>query len=97
MLMAWGKYSIFWYLDPLEKSNIKPTTDVSPAVPILHSSANMRDFAALEVPLQVSTKRLFEPYLCLLLGLQIAQGRSYLYTLGPKVGIIYIRGALGLA
>ena len=32
----------------------------------------------------------------LTLGLQIAQSRSYLYTLGPKVGIIYILGALGL-
>ena len=30
------------------------------------------------------------------LGLQIAQYRSYLYTLGPKVGIIYILGALGV-
>ena len=30
------------------------------------------------------------------LGLQIAQSRSYLYTLGPKVGSIYILGALGL-
>ena len=29
------------------------------------------------------------------LGLQIAQNRSYLYTLGPKVGIIYILGDLG--
>ena len=29
------------------------------------------------------------------LGLQIAQSRSYLHTLGPKVGIIYILGALG--
>ena len=29
------------------------------------------------------------------LGLQIAQNRSYLCTLGPKVGIIYILGALG--
>ena len=29
------------------------------------------------------------------LGLQIAQSRSYLYTLGPKVGNIYILGALG--
>ena len=29
------------------------------------------------------------------LGLQIAQSRSYLYTLGPKVGIICILGALG--
>ena len=29
------------------------------------------------------------------LGLQIAQSRSYLHTLGPKVGIIYIHGALG--
>ena len=29
------------------------------------------------------------------LGLQIAQSRSYLYTLGPKVGSIYILGALG--
>ena len=26
-------------------------------------------------------------------GLQIAQSRPYLYTLGPKVGIIYIHGA----
>ena len=31
----------------------------------------------------------------LALGLQIAQSRSYLYTLGPKVGIIYLLGALG--
>ena len=30
------------------------------------------------------------------LGLQIAQSRSYLYTLGPEVGIIHILGALGL-
>ena len=30
------------------------------------------------------------------LGLQIVQSRSYLYTLGPKVGIIYILGALGI-
>ena len=30
------------------------------------------------------------------LGLQIAQSRSYLYTLRPKVGIICILGALGL-
>ena len=30
-----------------------------------------------------------------LLGLQIAQSRPYLYTLGPKVGIIYIHGAPG--
>ena len=29
------------------------------------------------------------------LGLQIAQSRPYLHTLGPKVGIIYIHGALG--
>ena len=29
------------------------------------------------------------------LGLQIAQSRSYLYTLRPKVGIIYILGAMG--
>ena len=29
------------------------------------------------------------------LGLQIAQSRSYLCTLGPKVSIIYILGALG--
>ena len=28
------------------------------------------------------------------LRLQIAQSRSYLYTLGPKVGIMYILGAL---
>ena len=27
------------------------------------------------------------------LGVQIAQNRSYLYTLGPKVSIIYILGA----
>ena len=27
------------------------------------------------------------------LGLQIAQNRSNLYTLGPKVGIVYILGA----
>ena len=32
----------------------------------------------------------------LTLGLQIAQSRPYLYTLGPKVGIIYIHGAPGL-
>ena len=30
------------------------------------------------------------------LRLQIAQSRSYLHTLGPKVGTIYILGALGL-
>ena len=30
------------------------------------------------------------------LGLQIAQSRPYLYTLGPKVGIIYIHGAPGI-
>ena len=30
------------------------------------------------------------------LGLQIAQSRSYLYTLRPKVGIIYILGAMGV-
>ena len=30
------------------------------------------------------------------LGLQIAQTRPYLHTLGPKVGIIYIHGALGI-
>ena len=29
-------------------------------------------------------------------GLQIAQNRPYLHTLGPKVGIIYIHGALGV-
>ena len=29
-------------------------------------------------------------------GLLIAQGRSCLYTLGPKVGIIYRPGAIGL-
>ena len=29
------------------------------------------------------------------LGLQIAQTRSYLYTLRPKVGIIYVLGAMG--
>ena len=29
-------------------------------------------------------------------GLQLAQNRSCLYTLGPKVGIVYIVGALGL-
>ena len=29
------------------------------------------------------------------LGLQIAQSRSYLHTLGPKVGMIYILGAIG--
>ena len=28
-------------------------------------------------------------------GLQIAQSRSYLHTLAPKVGTIYILGALG--
>ena len=28
------------------------------------------------------------------LGLQIAQSRPYLHTLGPQVGIIYIHGAL---
>ena len=30
------------------------------------------------------------------LGLKIAQSRSYFYTLGPKVGIIDILGALGI-
>ena len=30
------------------------------------------------------------------LGLQISQSRPYLHTSGPKVGIIYIHGALGL-
>ena len=30
------------------------------------------------------------------LGLQIAQSRSYLYTLRPKVCIVYILGAMGL-
>ena len=30
------------------------------------------------------------------LGLQIAQSRPYLHTLGPKVGLIYIDGAPGL-
>ena len=29
------------------------------------------------------------------LGLQIAQSRPSLYTLGPKVGIIYLHGAPG--
>ena len=29
-------------------------------------------------------------------GLQTAQSRSYLYTLGPQVGIMYILGALGI-
>ena len=29
------------------------------------------------------------------LGLQIAQSRSYLYSLGPKVSVIYILAALG--
>ena len=29
------------------------------------------------------------------LGLQIAQSRSYLCTLGPKVASIYIPGAIG--
>ena len=33
----------------------------------------------------------------IIVGLQIAQSRSYLHTLGPKVGIIYIHGALGLS
>ena len=33
---------------------------------------------------------------CFTLGLQIAQSRSYLYTLGPKVGIIQRRRAIGL-
>ena len=28
------------------------------------------------------------------LGLQIAQSRSYSHTLGPKVGIVHILGAL---
>ena len=28
------------------------------------------------------------------LGLQLAQSRSYVYTLGPKVGIISVLGAL---
>ena len=32
---------------------------------------------------------------CLSLGLQIAQSRSYLQTLHPKVGTIFILGALG--
>ena len=32
----------------------------------------------------------------LTLGLQIAQSRSYLCTVGPKVGIIYVLGLLGL-
>ena len=31
----------------------------------------------------------------LTLGLQIAQSRPYLHTLGPKVGIICLHGALG--
>ena len=31
----------------------------------------------------------------LFLGLQIAQNRSYLHTLGPKVGLVYILGAIG--
>ena len=30
------------------------------------------------------------------LGLQVAQSRPYLHTLGPKVGIIHINGALEL-
>ena len=30
------------------------------------------------------------------LGLQIAQSRPYLHTLGLKVGMIYIHGALGI-
>ena len=30
------------------------------------------------------------------LGLQIAQSRAYLYTLGPKVGLIYMLGASGI-
>ena len=29
------------------------------------------------------------------LGLQMVQSKSYLCTLGPKVGIVYILGALG--
>ena len=29
------------------------------------------------------------------LGLQIPQSRSYVHTLGPKVGTIYVLGALG--
>ena len=33
--------------------------------------------------------------LSLTLGLQIAQNRPFLHTLGPKVGIIYVHGALG--
>ena len=34
---------------------------------------------------------------CHSLRLQVAQSRSYLYTLRPKVGIIYILGAPGIA
>ena len=30
------------------------------------------------------------------LGLQVAHNRSYLCTVGPKVGIVYILGALGI-
>ena len=31
------------------------------------------------------------------LGIQIAQSRQYLHTLGPKVGIIYILGPEGIS
>ena len=34
-------------------------------------------------------------YIGISLNLQIAQNRPYLHTLSPKVGIIYIHGALG--
>ena len=39
----------------------------------------------------------FEPHIIsyYTLGLQIAQSSPYLHTLGPKVGIIFIHGALG--
>ena len=39
--------------------------------------------------------RVMDFIILLSLGLQIAQSRSYLYTLGPQVGIMYILGALG--
>ena len=45
----------------------------------------------------IMTVALFSPTTGQTLGLQTAQSRSYLYTLGPKVGTIYVLEALGIA
>ena len=49
----------------------------------------------LELPLDLGVGTSRKQPLTRTLGLQIAQSRSYLYTLRPKVGIFYVLGAIG--